>query len=189
MEPMRTKRCEPTRLAQVTQRRQIGFCSAALLLLTAVGCEPPAAAVKPADRVVEAFTGTQPAQYAPKLQGPPAAANIQTPTATVLPAPGMVREAASASLTKQGAKGTNVDPILTPVSTYFTVKDQVVFQYQIPKAMEIYSGLQNRKPKDFAEFEREIVQKNGIQLPELPPTHRYFYDPDQGALLVEHPGN
>lgn len=180
---MHTTGCE------ISARRQTGFCSAALLLLTACGCEPPVAAVKPADRVVEAYTGTQPAQYAPKFQGPSAAPSTQTPTPSGLPVPGMVREAASAALTTQGAKAANVDLILTPVSAYFTVKDQVVFQYQIPKAMEIYSGLQNRKPKDFAEFEREIIQKNGIQLPELPPTHRYFYDPEKGALLVEHPGN
>ncbi|MGC3971063.1 MAG: hypothetical protein QM775_28115 [Pirellulales bacterium] len=100
-------------------------------------------------------------------------------------APGMVREAASAKVTAKGQ--TTGDLITTPVSAYFTVKDQVVFQYQIPKAMEIFVGLQNRKPRDFAEFDREIVQKNNIQLPELPPTHRYFYDPDKGALLVEHP--
>lgn len=165
------------------------------VLMPCGGCEPPATANKPADRQIEAFTGTRPAQFAPQYQGgsetidgvgnASPTANDQTARADRPPAPGAVREPAAATLTGKGQYGG--DLITTPVSTYFAVKDQVVFQYQLPKAMELYEAAYQRKPKNYEEFQREIVMKNGIQLPELPPTHRYLYDPDTGKLLIEHP--
>ena len=99
----------------------------------------------------------------------------------------MVREQATSALTAKGKY--TVDIVTTPVSAYFTVKDQVVFQFQIPKALEYYELANGRKPRTYEEFHREVIEKNRIQLPELPPTHRYFYDPDTAALLVEHPAS
>lgn len=165
------------------------------VLMPCGGCEPPATANKPVDRQVEAFTGTRPAQFAPRYQSgaettggtgdAPPTANDQTARTHQPAAPGTVREQAAATLTGKGQYGG--DLITTPVSTYFAVTDQVVFQYQLPKAMELYEAANQRKPKNYEEFQREIVTKNGIQLPELPPTHRYLYDPDTGKLLIEHP--
>lgn len=166
------------------------FTATMILLVLVSGCEPPAAktpqgaAPQPAPPPVP--------QFAPRVVANGQAAKTDATsdipahvTTSAVAAPGMVREQATSALTAKGKY--TVDIALTPVSAYFTVKDQVVFQFQIPKALEYYELANGRKPRTYEEFHREVIEKNRIQLPELPPTHRYFYDPDTAALLVEHP--
>jgi hypothetical protein len=75
--------------------------------------------------------------------------------------------------------------IVTPAKALFTVREKAVFQIQIPKAMQLYKGINGNNPKTHEEFMTQIIEANGIQLPELPRDDRYVYDPEKGELMVE----
>ena len=94
------------------------------------------------------------------------------------------RVSAKAGVGKEGQTLKGRDgPLLTPVNAYFSAKQKVVFDIQIPKAMGLYEALNGHAPKSHREFMRGIV----IKLPPLPDGHRYIYDPDKGELMVERP--
>jgi len=87
-----------------------------------------------------------------------------------------------------GAKGRyGGDFIQTPVSAYFTVRERIAFDIQIPDAMNKFKALEDRAPKDHEEFMEKIIKANAIQLPQLPQGERYVYDPKTAQLMVEHP--
>lgn len=77
--------------------------------------------------------------------------------------------------------------LMTPVKAFFTSREHVAFRIQIPQAMNYFQATYGRKPQSHEEFMREIIQANQIPLPELPPGHRYVYDPQRGELMVEQP--
>ena len=54
------------------------------------------------------------------------------------------------------------------------------------KAVRDFKTLNERFPKTQQEFMTEIIEKNGIRLPELPPGDEYVYDAQKGELLVRH---
>ncbi len=74
---------------------------------------------------------------------------------------------------------------VTPAKALFTVREKAVFQIQIPKAMQLYKGINGRNPKTHDEFMSQIIEANIIRLPELPPGDSYVYDPEKGELMVE----
>jgi len=53
--------------------------------------------------------------------------------------------------------------------------------------MRLYKAMNGHAPKTHEEFMEKIIKENRIQLPELPPGHRYRYYPEQEELMVEHP--
>ncbi|MEX2561450.1 MAG: hypothetical protein WD403_16115 [Pirellulales bacterium] len=137
---------------------------------------------------------TEPAPAAP-LPGaavgeqppPPQPAGAQAPApAAPAPQPEMVRERATAGVTGKG----DYEPglITTPISAYFSVRERIVFDIQIPHAMNLYEATNGYKPKSQEVFMKEIIEFNQIELPALPIGHRYVYEPATGELLVEHPG-
>lgn len=89
--------------------------------------------------------------------------------------------------------------ITTPISVYFRVPERLVFNVQIPQAMNMYKAIHEHFPETQEEFMEKIIAENGIQLPKLPgPDERYVYDPEKAAqqsqynaddppLMVEHP--
>ena len=46
---------------------------------------------------------------------------------------------------------------------------------------------EGRNPESHEEFMEKIVKFNQIKLPELPPGHKYVYDPATEQLMVERP--
>ncbi|MCU0963169.1 MAG: hypothetical protein MUF48_24005 [Pirellulaceae bacterium] len=80
-----------------------------------------------------------------------------------------------------------VQMIVTPARALFRTRERVVFEVQIPHALQLYEATNGTKPKSHDEFMQQIVQFNQIQLPELPPGQRYVYDPETGELMVEKP--
>jgi hypothetical protein len=76
--------------------------------------------------------------------------------------------------------------ITTPIATLFEVKGQIV-KLQLEKAMHDFRLLNNRFPKDEAEYIKEIVQAGGLQLPPLEPGERYWYDERKGELFKLSP--
>lgn len=122
----------------------------------------------------------QPPTFAPKADP-----NAKIPEVPVPPPVEMVRVPARAGASRKG----DYDQLIftTPLTAYFSIKEQIIFDANIPKAMEIFEGLRNRKPISHQEFMTEIIAKSNIRLPQLPPQHRYIYDPERGELMIERP--
>jgi hypothetical protein len=80
-----------------------------------------------------------------------------------------------------------VQTIVTPAVSLFRVQERMIFEASVPKAMQLFEAEHGRKPNSHEEYMAEIIQKNAIKLPELPPGQRYVYDPQAGQLLVERP--
>lgn len=140
----------------------------------------PATPAAPAPSAVAGQPGQPPAgQAGPVIPGLP------IPGAAA-PQPNMVQEKAQAGVTGKGDYG-GAGIVTTPISAYFQTKERVIFEIQIPHAMQLYEALNGSKPKTQEDFMREIIQANMIRLPELPAGHKYVYDPKKGELMVEHP--
>jgi hypothetical protein len=90
-----------------------------------------------------------------------------------------------------GIKGRSLDEyegvVVTPAKTLFTVRERVVFEIQIPGALNLFNASEGRNPESHEEFMEKIVQFNQIKLPELPPGQKYVYDPARNELMVERP--
>lgn len=80
-----------------------------------------------------------------------------------------------------------VQMIVAPARGLFQTEQRMVFEVQIPHAMQLYEATNGNKPKTHAEFMEQIIQFNQIKLPELPAGQRYVYDPQTGELMVEKP--
>lgn len=130
-----------------------------------------------------------PGEAPPTPPSPPPAAAYQPPAPAPAqppgPPPGYVREEARAGVTGRGDYRPGI--LTTPLSVYFRAQERIIFESQIPHAMRLYHATHGRYPGSWEEFEREILVANGIRLPQLPPGHRYHYDPATGQLLVEKP--
>ncbi|HEY4759801.1 MAG TPA: hypothetical protein VIH42_04400 [Thermoguttaceae bacterium] len=102
------------------------------------------------------------------------------------PGPGMEMRKAEVGV---GEKGHGYSPgiITTPIATYFTVKERLVFEVEIPHALQLFKAMENRAPRTQQEFMNRIIKENNIRLPDLPHGHRYVYDPKTEELLVERP--
>lgn len=100
--------------------------------------------------------------------------------------PGTTVQPAAPGVTGKG----NYQPglITTPVRVYFRVQERLIFEVQIPHAMQLFEAENGYKPRSHEEFMEKIIKANNLELPDLPPGHRYVYDPQQGELMVEHPG-
>jgi len=84
--------------------------------------------------------------------------------------------------------GGPMDIITVPISAGFRAKERISFQY-IDHAMNLFKAEHERVPASHEEFVMEILQKNGIILPQLPSGHVYRYDPSDGELKVQRPRN
>jgi hypothetical protein len=98
----------------------------------------------------------------------------------------MVQEKAEVGVGEKGRE-LGAGLVSTPVKAYFLTKERIVFEIQIPKAMQLFEAEKNRKPQSHDEFMEQIIKFNAIPLPRLPPDSRYIYDPETGELMVEHP--
>lgn len=88
-----------------------------------------------------------------------------------------------------GQKGRTLERgfITTPVQVYFRSQEHMAFRIQVPQALQLFQAEHGRRPESHEEFWREIIEKNGIRLPTLPPGHKYVYVPEAGELMVEVP--
>lgn len=84
----------------------------------------------------------------------------------------------------QNDKG--IDQMITaPAATLFKVKEKVVFEIQIPQAMNLYQAEKGYFPRTHEEFMEIIIDFNRIKLPKLPDGQMYRYHPDDHTLWVE----
>lgn len=71
-----------------------------------------------------------------------------------------------------------------PAATLFKVKQRLIFDVQIPQALQMFQASEGRMPKDHDEFMTKIVEFNRLQLPELPAGNVYRFNPEAGELWV-----
>jgi hypothetical protein len=127
----------------------------------------------------EAFTAAE-----QKPVPPPKATGPVSPT----PPPGMTIEKAQVGSGDKG-RGYGGGIIGTPVSTYFAARERIMFEITIPDCIRAFKFEHDFKgPKSNEEFMEQVIKKNGIQLPTLPPGHSYIYDPKEEQLMVIRPG-
>ena len=72
-----------------------------------------------------------------------------------------------------------------PAAAYFRAKEKIVFEIQIPQAVNLYVAQHGRHPRSHEEFMREIVESNRIPLPKLPEGMVYRYHTDTNELWTE----
>ncbi|MGD0518343.1 MAG: hypothetical protein ABSA26_12480 [Thermoguttaceae bacterium] len=176
------------------------FLTIALLLAFSAGCGSSPSqntaqtpSEKPAPSQAEkkkpvALPPAPPPEAFSAAEQKPAATLQKTPTGPVSPTPppGMTIEKADVG---SGAKG-NYGPgiITTPVSTYFRTQERISFYIQIPEFIREYKFEHDLKgPKTNEEFMEKIIKKNNVHLPDLPPGHKYIYDPKEEQLMVIKP--
>jgi len=142
----------------------------ALVALT-TGCIPPPAASSK-------NSGGAAAPPAAPAPSPPPAEQPAAPTERVVAEAGV------------GQKGRSLDEheglIVTPLKALLSTQERLTFEVQLKQALDLYEA-QFGKPKSHEEYMSKVVEANGIKLPELPPGHRYVYDPQRGELMVERP--
>jgi hypothetical protein len=173
-----------------------------ILLVLAIGilagCEdstPSKAPVSPATPPANATA--QNALPPPPPPPPPATsetANPTTPPTTVpdkkvaeTPPPGMIAEKADVGSGDKG-RGYGDGVITTPIATYFAARERIEFTIQIPEFIRAYKFEHDMKgPKSNEEFMEKIIKKNHIELPTLPPDHKYWYDASKEELQVLRP--
>ena len=104
------------------------------------------------------------------------------------PAPPPEPMKAEAGVGKQGQSLKNESGmgrmVAQPAITLFAVKQRVVFEIQIPQAMNLYKAEKGYAPRTHDEFMTFIIKANSIKLPELPAGQVYKYDPEKAELWV-----
>ncbi len=90
-----------------------------------------------------------------------------------------------------GVKGRSLDEheglLVTPAKAYFSARERIVFEIAVPKALQLYEATNGSPPRSHEEFMTQVIEAQGIKLPELPPGQRYVYDPQTKELMVERP--
>jgi hypothetical protein len=90
-----------------------------------------------------------------------------------------------------GVKGQSLQEhsgiMVEPAKAYFRVEQKMVFNVQIPQAMQLFQATEGRKPNSEQEFMTKIIAEQQINLPKLPAGHKYVYNVEKGELMVERP--
>jgi hypothetical protein len=169
----------------------------ALMCLSLAACRSEISQPSDTNPVSEPPAIERPAET-PTPSAPPAAAET-TPPAQPSDSAMTETDASDAPVEREeagvgvGIKGRSLDApdvnkmIAEPARQYFRIRERVVFEVQIPHAMQLYQATEGQAPKSHDEFMQKIIQANSIKLPELPPGGRYIYDPGTEQLMVERP--
>jgi hypothetical protein len=120
-------------------------------------------------------------------QPTPQPSRPQPPVVNAPPAPPPVVQKKAAVGVGAKGRGYGQGVIATPAASLFAAKEKLVFEAQIPQAMQLFKATEDRAPKDNDEFMEKIIKANNIKLPELPEGDRYMYDPKTEELMVESP--
>ena len=159
---MKAARLAKADTGRQTDRIRRSIAGAALLLSAALwlgGCRPPDG---------QKGSGSESAGAAPKQPPPAQKADVGVGRATQ----------------RMARHGEGF--VATPAKALFRAKEKIVFQIQIPHALNLYQAEKGRLPASHEEFMKEIIEANNIALPELPEGRVYRYRPDKGELWVEN---
>ncbi len=114
--------------------------------------------------------------------------SAQTAKPEAAPQPQPEAQRAAAGVGKQGQKLEAHNPVQQlisgPAIQFFRVRDQAVFDIQIPHALQLYKAEHGKVPKSHDEFIQKIIQPNAIELPELRDGLVYQFNPEKEELWV-----
>ena len=128
------------------------------------------------------FRSTQPGAASPPVatKSPPVASTRVTLEAEPLHE-GDNTQRAKAGVGKKGRNyGGGI--ITEPIKQRFQVEDRLNFM-KMEKGIADFKILNERFPKNQQEFMSEIIEKNAVRLPELPPGDEYVYDAKSGRTV------
>ncbi len=156
-----------------------------LLLVGCIGCEP--AHSPPAQQ--QAANVPSPPPPPPPLP-PPQAAKTPTPTAQTPAAQPAAKDPNAGSKEAKVGVGKKLSRlskslICTDFAALYCVEERLVFEVQIPKAMQLFQATEGRYPKSHGEFMEKIIKEGQIHLPELWEGETYRYDPKTAELWVD----
>lgn len=136
----------------------------------------PSAPAKPAENPAP------PANPAPAAPNPVPAAN---PMPAANPSPMPEGKVAGVGVGKKG-RYSRENVLGTIIATRWRVEEKLLFEAQIPQAMQVYKAMNpsGKGPKSHEEFMQKILKDNSLKLPELPAGERYEYDPATEQLMV-----
>ncbi len=80
--------------------------------------------------------------------------------------------------------GKTGDVVAGPAKTLFRTQEKLVFEIQIPQALNLYKAEHGKGPQSHDEFMEKIIRRNSIKLPELPPGRHYQFDVEKQELWV-----
>jgi hypothetical protein len=121
------------------------------------------------------------------FKDPKAKAQAAKPAVEQAP-PEMEKVKADVGVGKKGASLRDENQLIAgPAVAYFNTREKVVFQIQIPHALNLYNAENGFYPKSHDEFMEKIVEFNQIKLPQLPDGAKYVYDVESHTLMVERP--
>jgi hypothetical protein len=174
------------------------FLLTVLLIGLLAGCEVPQQPPAQADATAPEPKYVDPASEAGQrlAQAQAAGQPVSAPRTTSSPradtAPETAAQAGQLLKAKKGVgKWKPYQPglVTTPLNAYFSTRERMAFN-QIVHSLKLFHAQHGRKPKDFAEVEKEIIKPAAITLPELQAGDQYVYMPDEGpdgALMVMRP--
>ena len=151
------------------------------LLLGVSGCEP--AHSPPPKQMVKAPPPPPPPPPPPQAATPPAVTPAAQPPAKD---PNAGSKEAKVGVGKKYSR-LSKSLIATDFAAMYCVREKLVFEVQIPKAMQLFNAREGRNPKSHAEFMAKIIKEGQITLPELWEGETYRYDPKTAELWVDPP--
>ncbi len=111
-------------------------------------------------------------------------------TAPASPAPA-VAESMKAQV-GVGAQGRSLDGeqgvgkmIAGPAIALFAAKERIVFEIQVPHALNLFNASEGRMPRSHEEFMTKVIKANNINLPKLPPDKVYRFNTELNELWVD----
>ena len=114
---------------------------------------------------------------------PPPAPVDASPAEQAAVAEGETARPAEVGVGRKG-HGYGTGPIATPLAARWRAAERLIFDAQIPHAMNLFKATNGRAPASHDEFMREIIKFNQINLPELREGEHYQYDPETEQLMV-----
>jgi len=75
------------------------------------------------------------------------------------------------------------DPVTAPLSAYGPTVEKIA-GLAVENAINVFNAIEDRYPRDHAEFMTRIIKENNIQLPVLPHKAQYQYDVANHKLVV-----
>ncbi len=143
--------------AEVASRIPAVAGALAVIVLASAGCRPPAA-----PSTGDAEPSEQQAPVAAQKAGVGVGKSTQ-------------------AMDRHGKTG---DVVAGPAKTLFRTRDKLVFEIQIPQALNLYKAEHGKGPQSHDEFMEKIIRRNSIKLPELPPGRHYQFDVEKQELWV-----
>jgi hypothetical protein len=166
------------------------LCAGCDLFKAPVAKAPPTTTAQPAPATLPGSAGILPPGDLNEMSKPVAPAPEVAQGATNPAGPPVQRDVAGVG---SGIKGRSLDDknvvgvIAEPARAFFRTKERLVFEIQVPHALELYEATEGQPLATHEEFMEKIIKANSIQLPQLPPGHRYVFDPEKKQLMVEKP--